>query len=130
LATPTVSSIPTTAPAVSGTVSANADYAAQVDGGGDGAAVAVSVHGKKAVAYVCDGHKVGHWFNGTVKNGKLDLAGQNGAHVTLNYRSSPSASTGGCTTRPASRSASPGSPARATPSRGWPPAPRSSRSSR
>jgi hypothetical protein len=90
-ATPTVSSIPTTAPAVSGTVPANADYAAQVNGGGDGAAVAVSVHGKKAVAYVCDGHKVGHWFNGTVKNGKLDLAGQNGAHITLNYRSAKAA---------------------------------------
>ena len=90
-ASPTVSSVPTTAPAVSGTVPADADYAAQVDGGGDGAAVAVSVHGKKAVAYVCDGHKVGHWFNGTVNNGKLDLAGQNGAHITLNYRSTKAA---------------------------------------
>jgi hypothetical protein len=103
--TPTASttSIPTTAPAVSGTVPADADYAAQVSesggggggggrGGGDaGAAVAVSVHGNKAVAYVCDGHKVGHWFNGTVKNGKLDLAGQDGAHITLNYRSAKSA---------------------------------------
>lgn len=99
-ASPTVSSVPTTAPAVSGTVPADADYAAQVDqggggggrgGGGEGAAVAVSVHGNKAVAYVCDGHKVGHWFSGTVKNGKLDLAGQNGAHITLNYRSSKAA---------------------------------------
>jgi hypothetical protein len=105
--TPTASatSIPTTAPAVSGTVPADADYAAQVSEGGEsgggggggggrgggGAAVAVSVHGNKAVAYVCDGHKVGHWFNGTVKNGKLDLAGQNGAHITLNYRSAKSA---------------------------------------
>jgi hypothetical protein len=114
--TPTASaaSIPTTAPAVSGTVPANADYAAQVSAGGEsgggsggggggsggggggsgsheGAAVAVSVHGNKAVAYVCDGHKVGHWFNGTVKGGKLDLAGQNGAHITLNYRSSKAA---------------------------------------
>ena len=90
-ASPTVSSVPTTAPAVSGTVPADADYAAQVDGGGDGAAVAVSVHGKKAVAYVCDGHKVGHWFNGTVSNGKLDLASQNGAHITLDYRSTKAA---------------------------------------
>ena len=107
--TPTASaaSIPTTAPAVSGTVPANADYAAQVSAGGEsggggggsgggsgsheGAAVAVSVHGNKAVAYVCDGHKVGHWFNGTVKGGKLDLAGQNGAHITLNYRSAKAA---------------------------------------
>jgi hypothetical protein len=90
-ASPTVSSVPTTAPAVSGTVPADADYAAQVEGAGNGAAVAVSVHEKKAVAYVCDGHKVGHWFTGTVKNGKLDLAGQNGAHITLNYRSSKAA---------------------------------------
>ena len=104
--TASASSIPTTAPAVSGTVPANADYAAQVSagdesgggGGGSGgsgshksAAVAVSVHGNKAVAYVCDGHKVGHWFNGTVKGGKLDLAGQDGAHITLNYRSAKAA---------------------------------------
>jgi len=87
---PTVSSVPTTAPAVSGTVPDDADYGAQV-GGGEGAAVAVSVHKKKAVAYVCDGHKVGHWFSGTVKNGKLDLAGRNGAHITLNYRNSKAA---------------------------------------
>lgn len=97
--TPTASpsSIPTTAPAVSGTVPPDADYAAQVSEGGEsgkggeGAAVAVSVHGNKAVAYVCDGHKVGHWFNGTVKGGKLDLAGQDGAHITLNYRSAKAA---------------------------------------
>jgi hypothetical protein len=85
-ASPTVSFIPTTAPAVSGTVPDDADYGAQV-GGGEGAAVAVSVHKKKAVAYICDGHHVGHWFSGTVKGGKLDLAGQHGAHITLNYRS-------------------------------------------
>src|ERR1700730_13887224 len=57
--TPTASAsptVPSTAPAVSGTVPADADYAAQVEGGGNGAAVAVSVHEKKAVAYVCDGH--------------------------------------------------------------------------
>jgi hypothetical protein len=105
--TASASSIPTTAPAVSGTVPADADYAAQVSesgetgggggGGGKGgkgdagAAVAVSVHGNKAVAYVCDSHKVGHWFNGTVKGGKLDLAGQDGAHITLNYRSAKAA---------------------------------------
>lgn len=89
-ASPTVSSVPTTAPAVSGTVPAAADYGAQV-GGGEGAAVAISVKKTKAVAYVCDGHKVGHWFSGTVKNGKLDLAGQNGAHITLNYRNSTAA---------------------------------------
>jgi len=88
--TPTASAIPTTPPPVPGPVPTNANYAAQVNGGG-GAAVAVSVHGNKAVAYVCDGHHVGHWFNGTVKRGKLDLAGKSGAHITLNYRSAKAA---------------------------------------
>jgi hypothetical protein len=87
---PPFSSIPTTAPAVSGTVPDDADYGAQV-GGGEGAAVAVSVHKKKAVAYVCDGHHVGQWFSGTVKNGKLDLASQNGAHIIVSYRSEQAA---------------------------------------
>jgi hypothetical protein len=88
--TPTASAIPTTPPPVPGPVPTNANYAAQVNGGG-GTAVAVSVHGKKAVAYVCDGHHVGHWFSGTVKSGKVDLAGKNGAHITLNYRSAKAA---------------------------------------
>jgi hypothetical protein len=89
-ASSTPSVIPTTPPPVPGPVPTNANYAAQVNGGA-GAAVAVSVHGKKAVAYVCDGHHVGHWFNGTVKGGKLDLAGKSGAHITLNYRSAKAA---------------------------------------
>lgn len=89
-ATPSPSSVPTTAPAVPGPVPTNADYAAQADNGG-GTAVAVSVHEKKAVAYVCDGHHVGHWFTGTVKSGKIDLAGKNGSHITLNYRSARAA---------------------------------------
>src|ERR1700722_3405831 len=88
--TRTASAIQTTPPPVPGPVPTNANYAAQVNGGG-GTAVAVSVHGKKAVAYVCDGHHVGHWFNGTVKGGKLDLAGKSGAHITLNYRSAKAA---------------------------------------
>jgi serine/threonine-protein kinase len=72
-------------------VPANADYAAEVDQHSDGAAVAVSVHKDKAVAYVCDGHKVGHWFSGTVKNGKLDLADHTGGHITFNYRNEKAA---------------------------------------
>jgi hypothetical protein len=65
-------------------VPADADYGAQAPGGD--AAVAVSVHGNHAVAYVCDGHKVGQWFNGTAKAGTLNLAGSNGAHLTVSYR--------------------------------------------
>ena len=90
---PTASATPTaatTAPPVYANVPADADYAARVDGGG-GAAVAVSVHGSRAVAYVCDGHRVGQWFNGTVKAGKLDLAGQNGARLVVTYRTAKAA---------------------------------------
>jgi hypothetical protein len=82
-AAPTVAA--TTSPATASPyVPADADYGAQAPGGD--AAVAVSVHGNHAVAYVCDGHKVGQWFNGTAKAGTLNLAGSNGAHLTVSYR--------------------------------------------
>lgn len=86
-ATPTVA---TTVPRASGsaTAPADGDYAAQA---GDGAAVAVSVHGNQAVAYVCDGHRVGQWFTGTAKAGKLDLTGTSGARLTVTYRDAKAA---------------------------------------
>jgi hypothetical protein len=62
---------------------ANADYAAQVNSGGP--SVAVAVHGKQAVAYVCDGHRIGQWFKGTAQAGHLDLTGRNGARLTVTY---------------------------------------------
>ena len=62
-----------------------ADYVAQVNGGG--AAVAISVHKGKAVAYMCDGHAVAAWYRGTAKNGKLDLTGKDGARISLDYGS-------------------------------------------
>jgi hypothetical protein len=65
-------------------VPVDADYGAQAPGGD--AAVAVSVHGNHAVAYVCDGHQVGQWFNGTAQAGTLDLTGSNGARLALAYR--------------------------------------------
>jgi hypothetical protein len=61
-----------------------ADYVGQVGGGG--AAVAVSVHGDKAVAYVCNGHAVAAWLRGTAVAGKLDLTGKNGARLSVDYR--------------------------------------------
>jgi hypothetical protein len=100
------SSAPTTVPTVASTapsavastapsateyayVPADADYGTQAPRGD--AAVAVSVHGNHAVAYVCDGHKVGQWFNGTAKAGTLNLTGSNGARLTVSYRDSGAA---------------------------------------
>ncbi len=83
-----------TAPAAtsSGTqkdVPAKADYVAKVNGGG--AAVAISVSGTKAVAYLCNGGAVASWLRGTVSNGKLNLTGKNGAHLSLDYRKADAA---------------------------------------
>ena len=61
-----------------------ADYVSQVKGGG--AAVAISVHAGKAVAYVCNGHAVAAWLRGTAKAGKLELTGKNGARLDVSYR--------------------------------------------
>jgi hypothetical protein len=44
-----------------------ADYVARTDKGG--AAVAISVHAGKAVAYMCNGHAVAAWLKGTAKAG-------------------------------------------------------------
>jgi hypothetical protein len=56
----------------------------QVNGGG--ASVAVSVHGNKAVAYICNGHAVAAWVRGSAENGKLDLTGKNGTRLMVDYR--------------------------------------------
>jgi hypothetical protein len=76
---------PTAAPGTGDTTApAYADYAGQAVGGGP--SVAVSVHGSQAIAYVCDGHTVGQWFQGTADAGKLDLASTDGAELTWSYR--------------------------------------------
>lgn len=87
----TASSAPATA---SGTGPAavptpKADYVGRVDGGG--AAVAISVHQGKAIAYLCDGHAIAAWYRGTAVGGKVDLTGKNGARLSLNYRSGKAA---------------------------------------
>ena len=61
-----------------------ADYVARTDSGGG--AVAISVHGGKAVAYMCNGHAVAAWLRGTAKAGKLELTGKNGARLDVSYR--------------------------------------------
>jgi len=72
------------APSPRSDVPSQADFVGKVDGGG--AAVAISVHGDKAVAYVCNGHAVAAWLRGTVVAGKLDLTGKNGARLSVDYR--------------------------------------------
>jgi hypothetical protein len=61
-----------------------ADYVARTDSGGG--AVAISVHGGQAVAYMCNGHAVAAWLKGTAKAGKLELTGKNGARLDVSYR--------------------------------------------
>ncbi len=61
----------------------------RVDGGG--ASVAVSVHGDKAVAYICNGHAVAAWLRGSAAHGKLDLTGSNGARLSVDYRKAKAA---------------------------------------
>jgi serine/threonine-protein kinase len=65
------------------TTPTRANYAGRVGGGGG--SVAVSVHGDKAIAYVCNGSTVEGWMKGTVKGGKLVLTGKNKAHLTASY---------------------------------------------
>ncbi len=89
---PVTTSAPVTTPAAVSTPAATAsayvppkaDYVAAVNGGG--AAVAISVHGGKAVAYVCNGHAVAAWLRGKAVGGKLDLTGKNGARLMVSYR--------------------------------------------
>jgi len=88
--TPTSASAaaPATTPAAAASSSKSyvppqADYVAQVNGGG--AAVAISVHKGKAVAYVCNGHAVAAWYRGTAAHGKLNLTGKNGATLSVDY---------------------------------------------
>jgi hypothetical protein len=86
---PAESSAAVSAPAVAAspeptrTTPTRADYAGRVGGGGG--SVAVSVHGDKAVAYVCNGSTVEGWMRGKVENGKLVLTGKNKAHLTASY---------------------------------------------
>jgi hypothetical protein len=65
------------------TTPTRANYAGRVGGGGG--SVAVSVHGDKAIAYVCNGATVEGWMRGKVDNGKLVLTGKNNTHLTASY---------------------------------------------
>jgi hypothetical protein len=85
--------VPATAPGTVPTTTASvpkadippkADYVGRAASGG--AAVAISVHAGKAVAYMCNGHAVAAWLKGTAKAGKLELTGKNGARLDVSYR--------------------------------------------
>src|SRR5439155_12627481 len=86
-AEPAESSAPAAAPSPepTRTTPTRANYAGRVGGGGG--SVAVSVHGDKAVAYVCNGSTVEGWMRGKVQGGKLVLTGKNKAHLTASYHS-------------------------------------------
>jgi hypothetical protein len=88
-ATATAPGAATATAAATANVPPQADYVGRVDGAG--AAVAVSVHGDKAVAYVCNGHAVAAWLRGTAVNGKLELTGKNGARLSVDYRKAKAA---------------------------------------
>ena len=62
---------------------ASADYAGEVQGGA--AAIAISVHGTKAIAYFCNGASKDAWLTGTAVNGHLTLNGKNGAHLDASF---------------------------------------------
>ena len=70
-------------PSATRTTPTRANYAGRVGGGGG--SVAVSVHGDKAIAYVCNGSTVEGWMRGKVQGGKLVLTGKNKAHLTASY---------------------------------------------
>jgi hypothetical protein len=66
-------------------VPADADYAGEVQGGA--AAIAISVHGTHAIAYLCNGASMDAWMTGTAVNGHLTLNGKNGAHLDASFDS-------------------------------------------
>jgi serine/threonine-protein kinase len=70
-------------PAVTVTVPVAVNFAGKAQKGN--AAVAVAIHGDKAIAYICNGPTVAAWFQGTVSNGKVDLAGKGGSHASLTF---------------------------------------------
>jgi len=62
---------------------AKATYAGRVGGGGG--SVAVSIHGKQVIAYVCNGSTVEAWLKGTVDGNRLVMTGKNHARLSATY---------------------------------------------
>jgi hypothetical protein len=73
---------PSVAPQVSPTVTPALQGAFAGRTSGDEIAVAVAVNGDKAAAYLCDGHSVEAWVQGTVTGNSMTLTGRGGASLT------------------------------------------------
>jgi hypothetical protein len=77
-----------TSPAPTATAVANVptrvDYAGEVHGGG--ASVAISIHGSRAIAYVCNGSVIEAWLKGTAIGGRLTMTGKNRARLSATYK--------------------------------------------
>jgi hypothetical protein len=86
---PTVVTLPSSAsPTPTATAVVNVptrvDYAGEVNGGG--ASVAISIHGSRAIAYVCNGSVIEAWLKGTASGGRLTMTGKNRARLSAAYR--------------------------------------------
>ena len=86
----TAATVPSSAPAsptatAYASAPAQANYAGKVQGGG--ASVAISIHGRRAIAYVCNGSTVEAWLKGTAAAGKVVMTGKNHARLTVAYSS-------------------------------------------
>jgi serine/threonine-protein kinase len=85
---PTATAPSPTSPAPTATAVANvpsrADYAGEVKGGG--ASVAISIHGSRAIAYVCNGSVIEAWLKGTAAGGRLTMTGKNRARLSATYK--------------------------------------------
>jgi hypothetical protein len=62
---------------------ARADYAGEVKGGA--ASVAISIHGRQVIAYLCDGSAIEAWLKGTAAGGRLAMTGKNHASLRASY---------------------------------------------
>ena len=63
---------------------ARAGYAGEVHGGG--ASVAISIHGSRAIAYVCNGSVIEAWLKGIAAGGRLIMTGKNRARLSATYK--------------------------------------------
>ncbi len=73
-------------PTVYAILPAMANFAGMAQSGH--AAVAVAIHGNKAIAYICNGPTVSSWFEGTASGRTLELTGENHAQLRLTIDSS------------------------------------------
>ncbi|MGH3766000.1 MAG: hypothetical protein ACRDTX_12760 [Pseudonocardiaceae bacterium] len=81
---PVATTLPATTPPVSTSPPAAAPEQAAYAGrtSGNEATIAIAVRGGQAAAYVCDGHRVEAWLQGTISGGRLTLQGAHGAGAT------------------------------------------------